>query len=165
MNIIDLIDYNPETGRLYWGRCFMAGKHTRIKGQPVTMRSDSDGYLTFRALGKVYKASYVIWEKYHGTKVPDGMIIDHIDGMKWNNKIDNLRIATLSQNQQNAFIRVDNTTGVKCVSYDKKINRYKVRIWANGVRHYLGVYKTLSEAESVAIAFRNEHHKEFAKHA
>ncbi len=164
MNILDLINYDPETGKLTWARDFMAGVHARKAGQAVTMRPDTHGHLTFRALGNVYKATNTIWAKYYGSDVPAGYIIDHKNGKRDDNRICNLRLATVNQNMHNCSIRKDSTTGVKGVSFNKQIGKYIARVIVNNKRHYLGTFSSINEAESAAIAFRNEHHKEFANH-
>ena len=58
----------------------------------------------------------VIWELFNGP-IPFGMVIDHMDGNPWNNKITNLRMVTPKTNTQNARKRKDNTTGVTGVCF------------------------------------------------
>ena len=62
---------------------------------------DKDGYIRVRTNGKEYRAHRIIWEMFNGP-IPEGLLIDHIDGDKLNNRIDNLRIATRRQNRANS---------------------------------------------------------------
>lgn len=55
---------------------------------------------------------------YNIEELDNSMFIDHIDGNKLNNSKDNLRIASVSQNNMNVKIRKDNTTGYKNISID-----------------------------------------------
>ena len=72
----------------------------------------------------------------------DGEIIDHIDGNTHNNRRSNLRRATQGQNLQNTKTRIDNTTGYKGVSFNKRTGRYEAYINQNGKKKGLGLYDT-----------------------
>lgn len=90
--------------------------------------------------------------------------VDHIDGNKLNNKIENLREATNAQNSWNAGIRKNNTSGVKGVYWEKKSNCWHAQCFVNYQNHFLGRYKNIEEAKKVVAEFRTKHHGEFAKH-
>ena len=60
------------------------------------------------------------------TNVENKSFVDHIDNDKSNNNIANLRWATRAENNQNASMRKDNTSGVKGVSWDKDTNKLMV---------------------------------------
>lgn len=85
--------------------------------------------------------------------------IDHKDGDRSNNKWDNLREATRSQNCMNSKIRNNNTSGHKGVSYHKRSNRYRVIISGK----HRGLFDTPEEAARVATAIREREHAEFAR--
>jgi hypothetical protein len=90
--------------------------------------------------------------------------LDHIDGNTFNNCIENLRPATISQNNCNQVIRKDNTSGIKGVSWCKTWKKWKVRVQINRKRISFGYFKNLELAELVAIEARNKFHGNFAKH-
>lgn len=75
---------------------------------------------------------------------PDGYQVDHIDGDGLNNRRDNLRICRCSQNQGNARIRKDCSSGVKGVS--KNSGKWRARIQVNPKRMELGRYSTIDDA-------------------
>lgn len=77
---------------------------------------------------------------------PDGMVVDHIDGDKLNNRRNNLRICKHSENLRNASISSSNTSGFKGVCFDKSRNKWSANITVNGKHHYLGRYDTPEEA-------------------
>lgn len=71
---------------------------------------------------------------------------DHINHNKLDNRRENLRICTRSQNKQNQPKRADNTSGYKGVSWDKKYGKYKAYIKADGVLKHLGMYYKTEDA-------------------
>ena len=104
---------------------------TSVAGEPAGVkriikgRSDSVVVLLRR---KIYIVSRVIWEMVHGP-IPEGMIIDHLDGNALNNKIENLACKTRGENMQNRKLDKRNNTGVPGVSYSESGGRprYKAR--------------------------------------
>ena len=84
------------------------------------------------------------YEAHYGS-IPEGMCIDHIDNNPQNNNIENLRLATLSQNQMNKITRKDKLSGYKCI-YKTKWNTFYVRIHKNNKVVYQKTFKTLEEA-------------------
>jgi hypothetical protein len=90
--------------------------------------------------------------------------IDHIDCNKSNNKIENLRVATKSQNQCNRAITLLNKSGVKNVSWSKDRKEWVVQISVNGKKKFIGRYKDLELADLVAQEARDKFHGKFARH-
>ena len=99
---------------------------------------------------------------HHGYLPP---ILDHIDGNIKNNKIENLREATQSQNQFNRKIDKDSNTGVKGVKWVEKRKQYLAHVRVNYKKHYVGCFKVLEDAEKAVKAFREKHHGKFARHS
>ena len=83
-----------------------------------------------------YRRSRLVWV-YHNGPIPEGMIVDHIDGDGLHDEISNLRLATMSQNQGNTKLRKDNTSGAKGV-YQDEAGKWCAHIRVNGKRHWLG---------------------------
>ena len=71
--------------------------------------------------GVAYFVHRVIWEMFND-KIPEGMIIDHIDGDPWNNKINNLRMTVQKVNAENMRMRSDNKSGTTGVHWYKPHN-------------------------------------------
>jgi len=90
--------------------------------------------------------------------------IDHIDNNPLNNKIENLRECTLSQNSQNQKLKSNNTSRIKNVTWHKRVKKWQVQIMINGKNKYFGVYEDLHLAELVATEARIKYYAEFARH-
>lgn len=85
-----------------------------------------DGYKRIKILGKHYSHHRIIWELFNGV-IPDNMQIDHIDGDRSNNNIENLRLVLKDENSRNRRISKNNTSGYHGIVYDK---RYEGKIQA-----------------------------------
>lgn len=120
---------------------------------------DGSGYMQTGIKGKYYKNHRIIFMMHYGY-VPD--YIDHIDGNPLNNRIENLRPATSSQNQYNTSIRSKNRSGVKGVSFDPSSKKWKARIGFDNKDILLGKFNTVEEAAKVVNDAREKYHKEFA---
>lgn len=81
----------------------------------------------------------------------DGLEVDHIDGNGLNNRQENLRPATRSENLRNTRISRRSTTGCKGVMVHKKSGRFRAQIQINGVVRHLGYFST-KEAAAAAYA-------------
>ena len=88
--------------------------------------------------------------------------VDHINGKKTDNRIENLRAATASQNKWNVGIRKNNTSGVKGVHRHR--NKWRASICINSKSKHIGLFDTIEEAKKAVEAYREELHKEFARH-
>ena len=89
--------------------------------------------------------------------------VDHIDGNKANNKIENLRPTNLSQNQWNRKIDGRNKSGVKGVYFDNARNKWVAGIRKNNKKIFLGRFDTLKEAKKQIEIHRTQIHGEFAR--
>ena len=99
---------------------------------------------------------------YHKGYLPD--IIDHINGDRYDNQIENLREANTYQNRQNSRIYSTSKSGVKNVYWCKKMNKWKVIMNINGETHIFGYYVDIEEAKQVATSMRDKYFQDFANH-
>jgi hypothetical protein len=122
---------------------------------------DGHGYVQIMINGKRYKAHRLIYLMFCGS-LPK--VIDHINGIRDDNRIENLRPATLEENARNAVRRICNTSGSKNVYWYARHGKWMVAIKVDGRQKHIGYFDTISAAEAASIAARNKHHKEFARH-
>jgi hypothetical protein len=105
----------------------------------------------------LHQAIFLMHHKY----VPK--YIDHIDGVSTNNKIENLREATQSQNAANSKLNSANTSGFKGVTFRKDTKKWAAQIMKNGKHISLGCYKTKEDAYQAYIDGAKKHYGEFAR--
>ena len=91
-------------------------------------------------------------------------IIDHINGYRYDNRIENLREANTYQNRQNSRIYSTNRSGVKNVYWADNCQKWRVTFSINGKRKTFGYYVDLKEAKKVATSMRDKYFKDFANH-
>jgi hypothetical protein len=107
-----------------------------------------------------YYRSRVVWAMHYGEDAPG--LIDHWNRDSTDDRIDNLRIATSSQNNANSTIRSDNSSGFKGVSWHKANKKWVAGIRVNGVRTYLGSFTDPEIAHAACVAAAEEHFGKFA---
>jgi len=149
-NIHKFVEYNPETGKLYWLPrerkyfkdllCF--NRHNNQLAFKE-IKSNCKGYIYFSLFDHNFLGHRVAWKIHHNEEPPE--VIDHIDGDGINNKIVNLRDGTGGVNERNAKMNSNNKTGVNGVNWDKKKEKYKVTIANRGKNIHLGMYNCLAE--------------------
>jgi len=143
-------------GKLYWKS--NANRRARIGDKAGS--SNSDGYLRIELKGKKYMVHRIIYEMAYGS-IPDLYQIDHVNGNRTDNRLDNLRLATLSQNKWNSSKRKDNTSGFKGVSWDKHKQKWRAQINIFNKRKCSGYFSTKEEAYAARLAAEKIYHGEF----
>ena len=121
---------------------------------------ESDGRHQIRVDGKLHRASRLAWMIYYG-KMPD-KFIDHINGNPSDNRICNLREATILQNRANVKIFKNNQSGFKGVYFDRQANRYKVTVIKDRKKYHAGSFLSKEEAAEAYMRKASELFGEFA---
>lgn len=114
-------DYNPLTGQFHWRATHLPSLSGRQAGKIV-----STGYITIGYRGKSFFAHRLAWLIVYGRE--PYRVIDHINGIRTDNRIINLREADIWQNNANRSMRRDNTSGYKGVSFIRKRNKFAAQI-------------------------------------
>ena len=82
--------------------------------------------------------------------------VDHKDNQKNNNILSYLRWATRSENNQNVGLQRNNTSGVKGVVFDKRLNKWKATLMLDGISIHLGYFDNLEDAKQARMIKANE---------
>lgn len=149
----EIFDY--KDGNLYW-------KKSRQRGNAGTKAGslNVDGYIHIKVDKKRYRGHRLIFFYHYGYFPVE---VDHINGIRNDNRIENLREATKSQNAHNKQKQINNKSGVKGVYWRKDANKWAVQIGLNGKKYHFGHYKDFKEACFIALQKRYELHKSYAK--
>ncbi len=148
----ELLDYDPETGALVWrvrsGRS-VVGTETKCL--------DASGRIQVRFGGRTYRASRLAWLHYYGCW-PEHEI-DHINGIKTDNRIANLRDVPRQINQQNIrSVPKHGKNRLLGASYLPKDRKWQSCISVNNKRISLGRFDTEEEAHAAYIAAKRRLH-------
>ena len=120
-------------------------------------------YWSVKVVDKPILCHRAIWVLFN-KEVPDGMQIDHIDGDKLNNRIENLRLASASNNSMNTKLRKDNKAGVKGMWKESNRDRWCGQVMAGG-KSYRKKSVKREVVEAWLVDTRNKLHAEFARHS
>jgi HNH endonuclease len=163
-----LLRYDPDTGHLWW------------LPRPQEMFVSKRGYAVWNANNagkiaggvhvanqrrtivlnyKLYFSYRLVWLLVRGEPVPPR--IDHIDGNALNDRIENLRAATQSQNLANARLRKTNKFGFKGIEMVGP--KFGACIQFEGRKRWLGTFATVEEAAAARHEAASRLHREFAR--
>lgn len=149
-----LFNYNPTTGDLT--RKLRTSNRIKV-GDPAGSLKPS-GYIQVRCCdGRMLLAHRIAWV-YHYGSIPDDIEVDHINGIRSDNRIANLRLASDSQNAQNQRrSRKDNKSGFLGVSVYG--DRFIASIQFEKKWFYLGIFDKAEEAHSAYLKKKREIHE------
>lgn len=141
--------YDPVTGRMHHlGR--MGVKHGSKAGA-----SDIEGYLVVRVDGVKHRANRLAW-LYMTGEHPDGQI-DHVNGIRSDDRFCNLRLVSNKQNGRNQRLQSGNKSGVTGVCWHKRFGKWIAQIRVDGKYIYLGMFSDIEDAAAVRKAAEVEH--------
>lgn len=154
LKLHELLEYRD--GALYWK---VDRGSQKCKGKKAGC--ENLGYMKFRVreIGGSMLVHRAIFAMHHGYFPAE---IDHINGNKLDNRIENLREVSRSQNRMNIGRNGQNKSGCKNVYFYK--NKWGVRIIVDKKRLFLGVFEDLELADLVAHAAREKYHGAYANH-
>lgn len=121
----DHFGYSETLQGLYWIKSISKYANPKIGNGIRAGGNDSIGYRIVSISGKPHKEHRLVWI-YHNGNIPDGMQIDHINRIRSDNRIENLRLATHSSNRLNS--KSNNFSYRK----NNKIRPYEANVMING---------------------------------
>ena len=142
-NISEVLTYDATTGN------FTRNIRTsnRVKKLDKCNNKNAQGYIAIVVNKKTYLAHRLAWIFTHGS-IPIEMEIDHINGIRDDNRIDNLRLVSSSENSRNMAIGKKNKSGVIGVSFYKSRNKWRATIMSNNKQKHLGYFGNKDDAIS-----------------
>lgn len=153
--IRSLFDYDPLTGDLI--RIASVGGGTRVGDRAACL--NTDGYVVVNIDKRQYRAHRIAWLLTYGAWPRSE--IDHINGVKSDNRISNLRLASPSQNQANRK-KKQNKAGHRGIHWNARDKRWNAKITVDGKQIHLGMFTT---PDAAAEAYRTAAEKYFGEYA
>lgn len=152
--ILSKFNYNPETGEI-----------TRKRSGKIIKSTDQDGYIVVSDFeygrNDRMRGARLVWVMHNGD-IPEGMVVDHKNRIRTDNRLDNLRLATVQQNAANATRKDDfYTSRYKGVQRDQW-GRWLSTIWTGGTTRVLGQYDSEEAAAHAYNLAAQEAYGEFA---
>ena len=141
-----ILNYNPETGVFI--RKISTARLAKVGDVAGTLRLD--GYVGIKVQGRAYKAHRLAWLHFHGAWPVDQL--DHINRIRTDNRIANLREVTHKQNGQNRSKPSNNTSGHPGVCWFKPVSKWQAYITHNQKNLHLGYFTDIEEALSARKA-------------
>lgn len=113
-------------------------------------RKNNHGYVRRSAANGEYLHRYIL-------QAPDNKLVDHINRNPLDNRRENLRPVTASENNINQRLKVNNKSGFRGVCWHKAANKWAVEIKFNNSKTHVGIYKTIEEAIGARLTAELEH--------
>jgi len=152
----ELFEYRD--GALYWRKAGSTLAPAGSKAGCVNGR----GYLVVGIKYKKYLVHRLIWVMHGNGPVA---VLDHINGDTTDNRIENLRASTHTENMCNARRSKRNTSGIKGVSWSKTMNKWVGSVWFERKIYTTQPFEQKDQCAEAVKALRSELHGEFARHA
>ncbi len=154
----DYIKYCEKTGEFRWKQ----SPANRAKIGAIAGYKHHSGYMVIEFKGAVYQAHRLAWWMVNGMLPPEE--IDHINGIRDDNRICNLREASRTQNQHNRKTWSKGTSsGLKGSYFHKASGKWSSSIQCNKKRIHLGLFDSAVEANQAYLAAAKNLHGEFAR--
>ena len=155
-SLTNYLSYESETGKLTWKfrNVDGGGFNRKYGGKEAFTAEERKGYRNGILNGVTLKAHRVCWAIHHG-EWPKYQI-DHINGVKNDNRISNLRVVTNEKNCKNQGKPKSNTSGYMGVSWDSRMGFWVAKFRLNYLDHHVGYFsEPLDAHNALLIARRN----------
>ncbi len=148
----ELLEYDQKTGVFSW---LVDRGGVAKKGVRAGFKCKS-GYRAIKIDHRWYQEHRIIWLYVNGVLPKEQ--IDHINRVKDDNRLCNLRGVTSAQNSFNQNMHVTNTSGYVGVSWHNPLGKWKANIRINKRNKHLGYFDDPQKAHLAYLAAKNAHH-------
>jgi hypothetical protein len=157
----EILSYDPETGILTWkarkpemfrecsNAIHQCNAWNAKYAETLADTQDGQGYVRVSIFDVKMRAHRAAWAIYYG-KFPNNFI-DHINGIRSDNRIVNLRDVPKILNSRNMKLAKNNTSGSVGVTWNKASEKWEAKIHVNGKTKYLGVFLNKDDAISARL--------------
>ncbi len=158
-----LLRYEPETGKLFWrerdvswfedgdwnpARRKAAIWNGKNSGREALAGINTSGYASGRILSRTVLSHRVVWKL---ATAEDPEFIDHVNGRRADNRIENLRSVSKRENSLNQRPPKHSTSGVLGVSWHRRTGKWAAKIGVNGQTLHLGYFSTIEDAAAARL--------------
>ena len=153
MNYFETVSYDRETGVFRWS----IGRPGCRKGE-VAGHVNAEGYRVIKLGRTPFPAHRLAWFLVHGEW--PALEIDHINGVRDDNRMQNLRLADRSANMQNKRAAMSNnkSCGLLGVTWNKQHRRWQSKLMANKKRYHVGYFETAEQAHAAYLLAKRRLH-------
>lgn len=146
------LEYDPDTGEFR-----RRTQSTRKAAGSVVGSKDATGYIRVYVDGRQHHGHRLAWFYVHG-RWPDGPV-DHINGVRSDNRLANLRLGGYGANNQNRLRpQRNNTSGYLGVGWSKQNNKWRAQITLGNKSKHIGFFDTAEEAHQAYLEFKRKVH-------
>lgn len=153
-DVSEVFEYCPDTGLIHWKK----GGTGRKRDLSAGVLDVCNRYINISYKHVNFKAHRLAWLLHYGEWPSDD--IDHVNGVRHDNRMDNLRTVKHADNLKNKCIQKNNTSGVNGVSWSKAAKKWLAQISFNGMRENLGFFPNIEGA----IAARKAAEEKYSYH-
>ena len=143
----EVLSYNPKTGELRW----KVNKRNVKAGNKAGCLLRRTGYRSISIDGAVYLEHRICYKIATGWD-PGMFEIDHINGVRDDNRISNLRMVDHATNGKNTCMKKNNSSGHNGIYFHKATKKWMARARVNHKWHYLGIFEKLEDAVAARAA-------------
>lgn len=149
--VLQLLMYDPSTGLFTW-----IVNRKKVRPGDLAGKTDSEGYRVIGINRRSYKAHRLAWLVTHG-HWPSGEI-DHINGNRSDNRIENLRDVDRARNAQNQtrLVKPGTASGLLGVTWHKPKNCWRASIRINGRSTFIGYFKTAEAGHAAYLEAKKQ---------
>lgn len=155
----ELLDYDPETGLF----TRLVTTSSQAVAGSVVGSDNGTGYLRVMVDGRRYCLHKLVWLYVHGSFPHD--MLDHINMDKSDNRLCNLREASMSENRCNVGVSAANTSGAKGVCWHARIGKWQVTVGIGKTKQHVGYFSEYDDAVKERDAAARQTHGLFFRSA